>query len=212
VPIGEPFDDRQSLIVDEQLREVEPGSNGELLTSRPQLSLGYWQDKEKTRLAFVQIVKKLLKIGLTRCDHTREPQAFDDSHLVTYVRRQVICVLLSTESPLIRFYTDEYSRCSTALASYITLLRSFVFACPEQCHGRAIFIGDDLAIRSGPCSCPPHGQGDMVAPVQSGILPHTLGSIGGHEYPGSGSDHKHFLFRPCLSVQWTALRSRWTRG
>jgi len=79
VPIGEPFDDMQSLIVDEQLREVEPGSNGELLTTGPQLSLGYWQDKEKTRLAFVQIVKKLLKIGLTRCDPAREPQGFDDS-------------------------------------------------------------------------------------------------------------------------------------
>jgi hypothetical protein len=149
------------------MREEEPGADGELVMSRPQLSLGYGQDEEKTRLAFVQIVKKLLKIRLTRCDPTREPRFFD-SQLVTYDRPQVICVLLSPESPLIRFEMDEYSRCSTALASYITLLRSFVFACPEQCHGRAVFIGDDLAIRSGPCSCPPHGQGDMVALVQSG--------------------------------------------
>ena len=148
------------------MREEEPGADGELVMSRPQLSLGYGQDEEKTRLAFVQIVKKLLRIGLTRCDHTREPQGFDDSHLITYDRRQIICVLLSPESPLIRFYTDEYSRCSTALASYIILLRSFVFACPEQCHGRAIFIGDDLAIRSGPRSSPAHGQGAILAPVQ----------------------------------------------
>jgi amino acid adenylation domain-containing protein len=55
VPIGEPFDGMQSVIVDEQLREVEPGSDGELLMTGPQLSLGYWQDEEKTRLAFVHI-------------------------------------------------------------------------------------------------------------------------------------------------------------
>ena len=61
------------------MREEEPGADGELVMSRPQLSLGYGQDEEKTRLAFVQIVKKLLKIGLTRCDHTREPQGLDDS-------------------------------------------------------------------------------------------------------------------------------------
>jgi amino acid adenylation domain-containing protein len=55
VPIGEPFDGMESLIVDEQLREVEPGSDGELLMTGPQLSLGYWQDEEKTRLAFVHV-------------------------------------------------------------------------------------------------------------------------------------------------------------
>ena len=85
------------------MREEEPGADGELVMSRPQLSLGYGQDEEKTRLAGVQIVKKLLKIRLTRCDHTREPQAFDASHLVTYDRRQIICGLLSAESPLLRF-------------------------------------------------------------------------------------------------------------
>ena len=148
------------------MREEEPGADGELVMSRPQLSLGYGQDEEKTRLAFVQIVKKLLKIRLTRCDHTREPQAFDDSHLITYDRRQILCVLLSAESPLIRFYTDEYSRCSTALAPYIILLRSFVFARPEPFHRRAVFAGDDLAVHGSPCSCAPDGQGAMVAAVR----------------------------------------------
>ena len=114
--------------------------------SRPQLSLGYGQDEEKTRLAFVQIVKKLLKIRLTRCDHTREPQALDDSHLVTYDRRQITCVLLSAESPLIRFYTDEYSRCSTALAPYIILLHSFVFVRSGPFRGRSILGGEYMAI------------------------------------------------------------------
>jgi amino acid adenylation domain-containing protein len=55
VPIGQPFDGMQALIVDEQLREVEHGRDGELLMTGPQLSLGYWQDGEKTRRAFVSI-------------------------------------------------------------------------------------------------------------------------------------------------------------
>jgi acyl-coenzyme A synthetase/AMP-(fatty) acid ligase len=53
VPIGQPFDAMRALIVDEQLREVEPGREGELLMAGPQLSLGYWQDGERTRGAFV---------------------------------------------------------------------------------------------------------------------------------------------------------------
>jgi amino acid adenylation domain-containing protein len=55
VPIGEPFDDMQALVVDEQLREVEHGAAGELLMTGPQLSLGYWHDEEKTRRAFVAV-------------------------------------------------------------------------------------------------------------------------------------------------------------
>jgi amino acid adenylation domain-containing protein len=58
VPIGQPFDGMQALIVDEQLREVEDGRDGELLMTGPQLSLGYWQDKEKTRQAFVHVAGK----------------------------------------------------------------------------------------------------------------------------------------------------------
>jgi amino acid adenylation domain-containing protein len=58
VPIGQPFDDMRALIVDEQLREVEPGRDGELLMTGPQLSLGYWQDEEKTRRAFVPVAGK----------------------------------------------------------------------------------------------------------------------------------------------------------
>ncbi len=58
VPIGQPFDGMRALIVDEQLREVEDGRDGELLMSGPQLSLGYWQDEEKTRQAFVHVAGK----------------------------------------------------------------------------------------------------------------------------------------------------------
>jgi acyl-coenzyme A synthetase/AMP-(fatty) acid ligase len=58
VPIGQPLDGMEALIVDEQLREVEDGRDGELLMTGPQLSLGYWQDKEKTRQAFVHVTGK----------------------------------------------------------------------------------------------------------------------------------------------------------
>jgi len=55
VPIGEPFDNMQALVVDEHLQEVPVGNDGELLMNGPQLSLGYWQEDEKTRRAFVQV-------------------------------------------------------------------------------------------------------------------------------------------------------------
>jgi amino acid adenylation domain-containing protein len=53
VPIGEPFPGMTPLVVDEALREVEPGEDGELLMTGPQLSLGYWRDPVKTADAFV---------------------------------------------------------------------------------------------------------------------------------------------------------------
>jgi amino acid adenylation domain-containing protein len=58
VPIGQPFDGMEALVVDEQLREVEDGTDGELLMTGPQLALGYWQDDVKTQQAFVQISGK----------------------------------------------------------------------------------------------------------------------------------------------------------
>jgi amino acid adenylation domain-containing protein len=58
VPIGQPFDGMRALIVDEQLREVAPGRDGELLMAGPQMSLGYWQDGEKTRRAFVSVAAR----------------------------------------------------------------------------------------------------------------------------------------------------------
>jgi amino acid adenylation domain-containing protein len=58
VPIGEPFDDMEALIVNEELHEVETGVAGELLMTGPQLCLGYWHDEEKTRRAFVAVPGK----------------------------------------------------------------------------------------------------------------------------------------------------------
>ena len=58
VPIGEPFEHMEALIVDEELREVAIGREGELLMTGPQLSQGYWRDEEKTRRAFVCVANR----------------------------------------------------------------------------------------------------------------------------------------------------------
>jgi amino acid adenylation domain-containing protein len=55
VPIGEPFENMEAVIVDEDLREVAIDSEGELLMTGPQLSQGYWYDEEKTKRAFVSV-------------------------------------------------------------------------------------------------------------------------------------------------------------
>lgn len=53
VPIGYAYPGMEVLVADENLNEVSPGEQGELLMSGPQMSLGYWQDPEKTRAAFI---------------------------------------------------------------------------------------------------------------------------------------------------------------
>jgi amino acid adenylation domain-containing protein len=53
VPIGSPYPGMQALVVDESLRAVPPGSEGELIMTGPQLTLGYWQDPERTAAAFI---------------------------------------------------------------------------------------------------------------------------------------------------------------
>jgi len=55
VPIGEPFENMEALIVDEQLRQVPVGQEGELLMTGPQLSQGYWGDEERTKSAFISV-------------------------------------------------------------------------------------------------------------------------------------------------------------
>jgi amino acid adenylation domain-containing protein len=53
VPIGSAYPEMTALVVDEDLREVPPGGDGELLMSGPQVALGYWRDDMKTRAAFI---------------------------------------------------------------------------------------------------------------------------------------------------------------
>ncbi len=55
VPIGEPLPRMSAVIVDEALREVLDGEEGELLVSGPQVSLGYLDDPAKTAASFVQL-------------------------------------------------------------------------------------------------------------------------------------------------------------
>jgi amino acid adenylation domain-containing protein len=54
VSIGRPLGATGTTVVDEELREVEPGADGELLLSGPQVTPGYWQDAEKTAATFVE--------------------------------------------------------------------------------------------------------------------------------------------------------------
>ncbi|MCC6233260.1 MAG: amino acid adenylation domain-containing protein [Verrucomicrobiales bacterium] len=54
VPIGEPLDRMSVLVAAEDLTEVQPGEEGELLMTGPQLSLGYWKDPERSNAAFVR--------------------------------------------------------------------------------------------------------------------------------------------------------------
>jgi amino acid adenylation domain-containing protein len=53
VPIGTPYPGMEVLVVDENLLEVDPGEEGELLMRGPQMSLGYWKNPSKTGSAFV---------------------------------------------------------------------------------------------------------------------------------------------------------------
>src|SRR6185436_4426398 len=53
VPIGAPYPGMTTLVADAELREVEPGAEGELLLTGEQVTLGYWLDPEKTAAAFV---------------------------------------------------------------------------------------------------------------------------------------------------------------
>ncbi len=58
VPIGRPSPGMEALIVDETLREVPPGTAGELLMTGPQRTPGYWHDAEATRRAHVRPINR----------------------------------------------------------------------------------------------------------------------------------------------------------
>ena len=54
VPIGRPAPGMEALVVDETLREVPPGTAGELLMTGPQRTPGYWRNPEVTSRAHVR--------------------------------------------------------------------------------------------------------------------------------------------------------------
>ena len=53
VPIGAPLPGMRALVAGDDLLEVPPGGEGELLMAGPQVSAGYWRDPERTAAAFV---------------------------------------------------------------------------------------------------------------------------------------------------------------
>lgn len=53
VPIGHPVEGMDTMVVDERLREVPPGTAGELLMTGPQLTPGYWRNAEETERAYL---------------------------------------------------------------------------------------------------------------------------------------------------------------
>ena len=54
-PIGEPLRGGKARVVSEDLEEVAPGAEGQLLISGPQLFNRYWEDPERTRASIVSI-------------------------------------------------------------------------------------------------------------------------------------------------------------
>jgi amino acid adenylation domain-containing protein len=73
VPIGAPYPGMTAIVVDEELREVAPGEDGELLLTGPQVTLGYWRDPEKTAAAFVVPPGKD-RVHYRTGDRVRRPQ------------------------------------------------------------------------------------------------------------------------------------------
>lgn len=83
VPIGYPYPDMKALIVDEDLMEVDPGCEGELLMSGPQVTLGYLDDPVKTKKAFITPLGKEA-IYYRTGDRVRKPV---DGGPITYLGR-----------------------------------------------------------------------------------------------------------------------------
>lgn len=54
IPIGQPFPNTEILLLDESGRLVQPGQTGEICIRGTAVTLGYYNDLEKTREAFVQ--------------------------------------------------------------------------------------------------------------------------------------------------------------
>jgi amino acid adenylation domain-containing protein len=55
VPIGIPFENHQSLLLDDAGKEVHGEGKGELYLNGPQLGQGYWRDKKRTDETFVTL-------------------------------------------------------------------------------------------------------------------------------------------------------------
>jgi amino acid adenylation domain-containing protein len=74
VPIGYPYPGMSYLVVGEDLNEVGPGEEGELLMNGPQMSLGYWKDANKTSEAFITLPGQT-EIFYRTGDRVRRPRS-----------------------------------------------------------------------------------------------------------------------------------------
>lgn len=54
IPIGKPFKNREIILLDENNRQVKAGENGEICLRGTTLTLGYYNNPEKTSEAFIQ--------------------------------------------------------------------------------------------------------------------------------------------------------------
>jgi acyl-coenzyme A synthetase/AMP-(fatty) acid ligase len=52
MPIGEPYPGMTARVLDEQMRQVNPGEIGELVLVGPQVARGYWHDPERMAEVF----------------------------------------------------------------------------------------------------------------------------------------------------------------
>jgi hypothetical protein len=71
-------------------------------------------------------------------------------------RSGVICSLRCAEALLTLFGAAKSSISCAALVCSSAVACSGICERPGPCYGRPVFIGEDLAIQSRPCSSPPH--------------------------------------------------------
>ena len=125
-------------------------------------------------------------------------------------RVEITCSSMSDKVLLVLLRAAKRAIGRTVVVCGSAVAGSRICECPGSCYRRAVFIGDELAAHASPCSSAAHREGAILEPVRRRPLPSTLESIDKHQYCGYATRSKSFLFRPCLSAQWTALNSRWT--
>jgi amino acid adenylation domain-containing protein len=84
VPIGHALPDMTTLVANAGLREVARGEVGELLVAGPQVTLGYWDDPERTAAAFV-VPPERDEVFYRTGDRVRRPRRPDGP--LTYLGR-----------------------------------------------------------------------------------------------------------------------------
>jgi hypothetical protein len=79
---------------------------------------------------------------------------------------EVTCFLAGAEVLLTLFGAVTNSITRFALLCSSAFDCSFVCQRPRPCYRRAVFIGDDLAAQTSPCSSPSHREGAILGPVR----------------------------------------------